>query len=129
MAGGFQSVEINQIFADSSKPLADIYTVEVQCSKHRARFLKGTSIDRADKVSRDLKVSNKWQTLDYDKALLNTFAFVCNPQDREFSGMISFGKFDRLKMLGVITDLQAPPKSPMDELDQMLGNKKPVRTW
>lgn len=127
-AGGFQSVEVNQIFADSSKPLADVYTVEVQCSKQRARFLKGTSIDRTNNARRDLKVSNKWLTLDYDKAILNTFAFVCNPQDRKFNGFISLGKFSQMKMLDIITDLQAPPKSPMDELDYILGNQKPAKS-
>ncbi|WP_350022929.1 MULTISPECIES: hypothetical protein [Pseudomonas] len=126
-AGGLQSVDVNQVFADPSKPLADVYSVEVQCSKHRARFLKGTSIERTSYARRDLKVSNEWHTLD-DKALLYTFAFVCNPQDRVFNGMLSLGKFDQMKMLGIITEVQAPPKSPMEELDEMLNNKNPEKS-
>lgn len=126
-ANGFQSVNVNQVFADPAKPLADVYSVEVQCSKHRARFLKGTSIERTSNARRDLKVSNEWHTLD-DKALLYTFAFVCNPQDRVFNGMLSLGKFDQMKMLGMITELQAPPKSPMEELEQMLDNPPPAKS-
>ena len=122
--GGTQFVEVSQIFADRSKPLVDVYTVEVQCAKHRARFVKGTSTDRASNVRRDLEVSNEWLTLD-DNALLYTFGFVCNPRDRVFNGMLSLGKFTHKKLLETIAELQAPPKTPMQELEQMLGNDKP----
>ena len=42
--------------------------------------------------------------------------------------MLSLGKFDQMKMLGIITEVQAPPKSPMEELDEMLNNKNPEKS-
>lgn len=117
-----QTVEVSQVHAGTSAPRADIYIVEVQCSKHRARFVDGTSQELPSNKRRPLEVSGEWQTLD-DRALLYTFGFVCNPRDRSINGMTELGKLTRTKVLAIIVENYSPPKSPMEELDQLLGNQ------
>ncbi|AZE55148.1 hypothetical protein C4K03_2993 [Pseudomonas synxantha] len=125
---GAQLVEVTKVYAEKSKPLSDDLNIEVQCAKHRVRFLNGTSVERQGNKRHELKVSGQWQNMmdlvdsGKDMWLLKSFAFVCQPANRKVNGMIPLGNARRAQALKSITEIQAPPKSVMEELDEMLGN-------